>query len=295
MELARGSNNNFRQLPPTQPLTQPAYEPAQQRPGPHEEPMGTPQATDWYNHGTRNNARYPRNHQDERSNDFRTRNGDRGNTRNDNADFRNYDQIENFGNPGRRNRSDDDEPEYGNSLATLEKMYKEDYKYSGRNDNFDHKLGIFYEMCMKANVPTRYRNAAYSTMLKGAALDHYYTNLRQHAQTAQLDDLTRVTRQYFESKEYQRGIIDQWTDITLESIMDKPENSGKSTTECLQILLKEMRHLKLSLPPEIKADVIFHSKLIHACRDFPACIYACCKRGRNKLPNQRIGNIDHYL
>ena len=112
-------------------------------------------------------------------------------------------------------------------------------------------------MCMKANVPTRYRNAAYSTMLKGAALDYYHTNLRQHAQTAQLDNLTRVTRQYFESKEYQRGIIDQWTDITLESIMDKPENSGKSTTECLQILLKEMRHLKLGLPPEMKADVIF--------------------------------------
>jgi hypothetical protein len=45
-EPARGSNNNFRQLPLNQPLTQPAYQPAQQHPGPHEEPMGTPQATD---------------------------------------------------------------------------------------------------------------------------------------------------------------------------------------------------------------------------------------------------------
>ena len=130
-EPARGSNNNFRQLPLNQPPTQPAYQPAQQCPGPHKEPMGTPQTTDWYNHGTRDNARYPGNHQDERPNDFRTRNGDRGNGRNDNADFRNYDQIENFGNPRRRNRSDDYEPGYGNSLATLEKIYKEDYKYSG--------------------------------------------------------------------------------------------------------------------------------------------------------------------
>ena len=82
-EPARGSNNNFRQLPLNQPLnqppTQPAYQPAQQRPEPHEEPMGTPQATDWYNNGNRNNVRYPGNHQDERPNDFRTRNGDRGN------------------------------------------------------------------------------------------------------------------------------------------------------------------------------------------------------------------------
>ena len=82
-EPARGSNNNFRQLtlnqPLNQPLTQPVYQPAQQRPGPHEEPIGTPQATDWYNHGNRNNTRYPDNYQDERPNNFRTRNGDKGN------------------------------------------------------------------------------------------------------------------------------------------------------------------------------------------------------------------------
>ena len=40
------------------------------------------------------------------------------------------------------------------SLATLEKMYKEENKFSGQkesgnNDNFDHKLGIFEEMCFK--------------------------------------------------------------------------------------------------------------------------------------------------
>jgi hypothetical protein len=56
-----------------------------------------------------------------------------------------------------RPRYDDElEPDYGTSLATLEKMYKEEYKYSGHGDNFDHKLGIFSEMCMKANVPLRH-------------------------------------------------------------------------------------------------------------------------------------------
>src|SRR5580692_860491 len=152
------------------------------------------------------------NRQTEPPNDTRTKNRERSNARNAQVDFQDYDRnTEKFGNfrPGQRNRLDD-EPGYGygNSLATLKKMYKEDYKYSGRNDNFNHKLDIFYEMCIKANVPVRHRNAAYSTMLKGAALDHYHTNLRQHAQTAQLEDLTCVTRKYFESKEYQRGIID---------------------------------------------------------------------------------------
>ena len=175
-------------------------------------------------------------------------------------------------------------------------MYKEDYKYSGQNDNFNHKLGIFYEMCMKANVHLRYRNAAYSTMLQEAALDHYYTNLRQYTQMAQLDNLTCVTRQYFESKKYQRGVIDRWTDITLESVMDKPENTNKSTTDCLQLLLTEMRYLKIGLPPKMEADIVFHLKLLHACRDLPTCIYACCKPADeiNSLINKLEISITTY-
>ena len=60
------------------------------------------------------------------------------------------------------------------SLATLEKMYKEESKYSGQrnsgnNDSFDFKFGIFEEMCLKANVPQSARNLAYS-MLHGPAL-----------------------------------------------------------------------------------------------------------------------------
>jgi hypothetical protein len=59
--------------------------------------------------------------------------------------------------------------------------------------------------------------------------------------------------------------------------MDMPENKGKTTTECLQLLLTEMRHLKLGLPEPLQADQIFHTKLIQACQDLPACTYACCK------------------
>ena len=59
--------------------------------------------------------------------------------------------------------------------------------------------------------------------------------------------------------------------------MGKNENSRKTMTECLQLLLTEMRHLKLSLPAPLQMDSVFHSKLIQACQDFPACAYACCK------------------
>jgi hypothetical protein len=136
-------------------------------------------------------------------------------------------------------------------------------------------------MCMKANMPVRYRNTAYFTMLKGAALDHYDTNLRKHAQIAELEDLTWVTKRYFESKEYQRNLINYWNNVFLESVIERPENSGKSITDCLQLLLEEMRHLKLGLPKEMQSNVIFHTRLLAACQDFPPCVYACCKPSDN--------------
>jgi len=35
----------------------------------------------------------------------------------------------------------------------LIKMYTEDNKYSGEDDNFNFKLTIFYNLCSRANVP----------------------------------------------------------------------------------------------------------------------------------------------
>src|ERR1700722_14875410 len=37
-------------------------------------------------------------------------------------------------------------------LANLAKMYIEDNKYSGENDNFDFKLVIFHNLCSRADI-----------------------------------------------------------------------------------------------------------------------------------------------
>ena len=42
---------------------------------------------------------------------------------------------------------------FGKELANLAKMYTEDNKYSGENDNFDFKLVIFHNLCNRANIP----------------------------------------------------------------------------------------------------------------------------------------------
>jgi hypothetical protein len=72
---------------------------------------------------------------------------------------------------------------FGKELANLAKLYTEESKYTGQDDNFDFKLVIFYNLCGRVDVPNRAMAKAYPTMLSSLALDHYYTNIRNTAQT----------------------------------------------------------------------------------------------------------------
>ena len=62
-------------------------------------------------------------------------------------------------------------------------------------------------MCSKVNVPSDAYKTAYSTMLKGLALDYYHTNIRHQVPTARFEDMYAVTQKYFEPPEYKRGLI----------------------------------------------------------------------------------------
>ena len=154
----------------------------------------------------------------------------------------------------------------GKELANLAKMYTEDSKYSGENDNFDFKLIIFNDLCSRANVPKDEDTMAkaYPIMLCGLALDHYYTNLKD-TQTYSFDKICNMTRLYFEGPEYRRGVLGQWNSLTLKTLINKSENAGKSTLDCLQLLIKELRHLQHGLNPDLCLDKFLYNKLINAC------------------------------
>ena len=78
---------------------------------------------------------------------------------------------------------------FGTVLTNLAKMYEEEYKYSGDNDNFDFKLVIFHDLCARADVLEIAKGKAYPTMLRGSALDHYYTNLNNNTQAVPFDQI----------------------------------------------------------------------------------------------------------
>ena len=114
-----------------------------------------------YRSGNRGNFEDGRNRGN--SEDGRNRgNSEEGRNRGNFEDGRHKGNLEDGPREGPRNRTGHG---FGNCLATLEKIYKDDCKYSGRKDNFEHKLRIFFDLYLKANVPPEAQKAAYSTML----------------------------------------------------------------------------------------------------------------------------------
>ena len=56
-------------------------------------------------------------------------------------------------------------------------MYTDEAKYIGKNNSFTFKLTIFHDICSRAHVPHEIKLKAFSTMLKGLALDYDYSNV----------------------------------------------------------------------------------------------------------------------
>jgi hypothetical protein len=77
-------------------------------------------------------------------------------------------------------------------------------------------------------------------MLKGLALDYYYSG-----RYVTISDLYRAIEAYFENDHSKRTVLSQWNNMTLQSIIEK--SPAKSTTENLQIFIKDLRHMQKGL------------------------------------------------
>jgi len=63
------------------------------------------------------------------------------------------------------------------------------------------------DLCQKANIPKQEFSQAYSTILRGLALNHYYTNLKSNPLSIPFNKLYKATRNYFKGPEYRRNIL----------------------------------------------------------------------------------------
>lgn len=177
----------------------------------------------------------------------------------------------------------------GEEIANLVDMYTEELKYSGENDSFTFKLNIFHDRCARGGVPQEAKLKAFPIMLKGLAMHYYYSNISSRNAFMTFDEVCYMIQSYFEGAEYKRNILSKWNAITLRSVMMKSENKGKSLENCLHLLIRDLRHFQYGLDPEFRTDRFIYNKLIDACRDVPACQYACSK------PAETLGGLINDL
>jgi hypothetical protein len=149
-------------------------------------------------------------------------------------------------------------------------------KYSDENDSFSFKLTIFHDMCDRVDVSQSAKLKAFLIMLKDLALDYYYSNMFINIMILiMFDEICFSMRNYFEDVQYRRDILIKWNNLILRSMMTS--NKDKSIEKCLQLLIKQLRHLQHGLNSKLWSEKFIQNKLINACQDVFACQYACFK------------------
>lgn len=156
-------------------------------------------------------------------------------------------------------------PDYTMKLTQLDKIYRDDDKFGGTGDNFDYKLEIFREKCMRVGLPAEGRVYAISIMLKGQALIYYY---QHRIELISWEIFTATMRTLYEGPEWQRQNMTKWQTITLNEIISA--NPTMTTSECLQKLTSQLDQLQQGIDIQLQGPFHLRENIIRACRGHPA-------------------------
>jgi hypothetical protein len=97
-------------------------------------------------------------------------------------------------------------------------------------------------MCDRVDVSQSAKLKTFLIMLKDLTFDYYYWNMKIDVSIT-FDEMCFSMKNYFKDVEYKRDILSKWNNLILKFVMIKSENESKSTEECLQLLIKNLRHL----------------------------------------------------
>lgn len=166
-------------------------------------------------------------------------------------------------------------------LYNIERFYKDEDKYKGEEDVFDHKLSIFKAYCNRVKITGQGLIQAYSAMLTGDARNHYFTNISNNLEGRTFEEITNATRNYFEGPEHAQKIQTEWNTASLQHLADN--NPGKSLLDCFRTLVSDLRRLQLGFDPSLRTDQYLRQKLIMACQEMEACRFACSKPANTSM------------
>ena len=156
-------------------------------------------------------------------------------------------------------------------------MYSDEIKYSDKNDSWNFKFIIFYNMCVKAEVSETVKLMTFLIMFKKIALNYYYFNVIVWRSALNFVQACVLINSYFENAEYKRNVLIKWNVIIFLSVMITSKHQNKFIHNCLQILIKKLRHLQHDLEKKFQFDRFIHNKLITVYQEVPTCQYVCFK------------------
>ena len=123
-------------------------------------------------------------------------------------------------------------------ISEIAKIYTEEQKYDGSNGSLDQKRAVFIDICRRVELPEAALIRAFPTMLKGLALDQYYTN---NLSGKTLEEACTSLRTFFEGPGYYRRNLDKWNSTTLATVT--AANPEKSTYKNVQELINDLYKL----------------------------------------------------
>lgn len=155
--------------------------------------------------------------------------------------------------------------QYSRELILLDKIYKEEDKFSGTGDNFAFKVNIFYDKCRRVGLPPAAFMQAASIMLSGQAQSHFYAN---GGTTPTWEEFYMKMQLFFEGPEWQRLNLTKWQTININDVI--LANPTLSTTECLRKLCTELNTVQRGLDVAYHGTVHLRENIIRSCRGHPA-------------------------
>jgi hypothetical protein len=161
-------------------------------------------------------------------------------------------------------------------ILTLVKLWIEDAKYNDENDSFSFKLIIFHDICCRVDGFPETKLIVFFSMLKELVLKYHCLNMSINIMIhVTFNEVCFQMKAYFENLEYKKSILFKWNNLILRTVMQS--RPIKFVKECLQLLIKHLRHLQHELDLKLRFEEFILNKLINVSQNVNACQYACFK------------------
>ncbi|TAQ83679.1 hypothetical protein B7494_g7997 [Chlorociboria aeruginascens] len=145
---------------------------------------------------------------------------------------------------------------YVKKLEALTKLYTEENKYNRDIGGLTFKLTIFHNLCRKADISPAARAIAFSTMLKGRALNYYYSNSTIASFT--FEQMCEKIRKRFD-KSFCQYLVDY------EGELEKKKDQDKADLDTFEALLintsDDEDAFKVSVPKQTSNFIILFGSL----------------------------------